>query len=115
MWAKLVEKETGLGWDSVKNTMITPEWRAAKAKENPKYLNWKEQGAKFLSLKEKCFKDVVVNGYVVFMPHEHILSPAEAIDEESINDNGHALEDEGVGEGQPSIHVGLLNLYQQTK
>ncbi|KAI9125876.1 hypothetical protein K1719_003294 [Acacia pycnantha] len=105
MWAMLVEKETGLGWDSVKNTIIAPlEWWAAKGKENPKYLNWKEEGPKFLSLMEICFKDVVATGYVVFMLRECILSPEEAIDDEPINDNDHALEDEGVGEGDIEEH-----------
>ncbi|KAI9081834.1 hypothetical protein K1719_036096 [Acacia pycnantha] len=33
MWARLVENETGLGWDSVKNTiMARPEWWEAKGK-----------------------------------------------------------------------------------
>ncbi|KAI9126252.1 hypothetical protein K1719_002673 [Acacia pycnantha] len=35
MWAKLVENETGLGWDSVKNTIMAPhEWWEAKGKDN---------------------------------------------------------------------------------
>ncbi|KAI9078609.1 hypothetical protein K1719_039447 [Acacia pycnantha] len=76
MWAKLVENETGLGWDSGKNTiMAPPEWWEAKGKEDPKYLNWKEQGPKFLSLMETCFKDVVALGYVVFKPRKQILPP----------------------------------------
>ncbi|KAI9079582.1 hypothetical protein K1719_038486 [Acacia pycnantha] len=110
MWAKLVEKETGLGWDSIKNTIVAPpEWWEAKGKENPKYLNWKEQGPKFLSLMEICFKDVVATGYVVFMPRKHILSREEAIDDEPINDNDHASEDEGVGEGATEEHSSYHN------
>ena len=42
---------------------------------------------------EKYFKDVVAIGYAVFMPHEQILSPKEAIKDEPINGNDHALED----------------------
>ncbi|KAI9085539.1 hypothetical protein K1719_032382 [Acacia pycnantha] len=72
--------------------------------ENSKYLNWKEQDPKFLSLMEKCFKDVVATGYAVFMPHEHILSPEKTIKDEPINDSDHALEDEGVGEGNTEEH-----------
>ncbi|KAI9076779.1 hypothetical protein K1719_041255 [Acacia pycnantha] len=53
---------------------------------------------------EKCFKDVVATGYVIFMLHEHILSPEEAIDDEPINNSDHALEDEGVGEGDTEEH-----------
>ncbi|KAI9070907.1 hypothetical protein K1719_047128 [Acacia pycnantha] len=103
MWAKFVENETGLGWDSGKNTiMAPPEWWEAKGKEDPKYLNWKEQGPKFLSLMETCFKDVVATGYVVFKPRKQILPPEEAMDNEPNNDSD--LANEGVGEGDTEEH-----------
>ncbi|KAI9117744.1 hypothetical protein K1719_011159 [Acacia pycnantha] len=39
MWAKLVENETGLGWDSGKNTiMAPPEWWEAKGKPRKQIL-----------------------------------------------------------------------------
>ncbi|KAI9081694.1 hypothetical protein K1719_036348 [Acacia pycnantha] len=94
MWARLVENETGLGWDSVKSTIMTPpEWWEAKGKE---------QGPKFLSLMETCFKDVVATGYVVFMPRKQILPPEEAMDNEPNNDSD--LANEGVGEGDTEEH-----------
>ncbi|KAI9086272.1 hypothetical protein K1719_031726 [Acacia pycnantha] len=47
---------------------------------------------------------MAATGYVVFMPRKQILSPKEAMDDEPINDNDHALEDEGVGEGDTEEH-----------
>ncbi|KAI9072544.1 hypothetical protein K1719_045503 [Acacia pycnantha] len=38
MWAKLAENETGLGWDSVKNTIMAPQWWEAKGKPRKQIL-----------------------------------------------------------------------------
>ncbi|KAI9117091.1 hypothetical protein K1719_012090 [Acacia pycnantha] len=108
MWARLDEKETGLGWNSVKNTIIAPpEWWQPRLRfltGESKIFELEGTRSKIPELKEKCFKDVVAIGYVVFMPHEHILSTEEAIDDEPINDSDYALEDEGVGKWDIEEH-----------
>ncbi|KAH7663035.1 Myb/SANT-like domain-containing protein [Dioscorea alata] len=58
--AKLVEHQTGLGWDSIKRTVLaSDDWKT-------EYLKWRNEGPKFLDMTEICFKDIV-SSYVVSM------------------------------------------------
>ncbi|KAH7655705.1 Myb/SANT-like domain-containing protein [Dioscorea alata] len=59
IWAKLVEHQTGLGWDPVKRTVL----------ENQEYLKWRNEGPKFLDMMEIFFKDVVATGYMALAPY----------------------------------------------
>ncbi|KAJ0972408.1 hypothetical protein J5N97_020367 [Dioscorea zingiberensis] len=62
LWAKLVEHQTGLGWDSTKRTVLaSDEWWERKGQRN--------EGPKFLDLMEICFKDVVATGYMALVPY----------------------------------------------
>ncbi|KAH7670508.1 Myb/SANT-like domain-containing protein, partial [Dioscorea alata] len=70
IWAKLVEHQTGLGWDPVKRTVLaSDDWWERKRQENPEYLKWRNEGPKFLDMMEICFKDVVAIGYMALVPY----------------------------------------------
>ncbi|KAJ0977708.1 hypothetical protein J5N97_013182 [Dioscorea zingiberensis] len=61
LWAKLVEHQTGLGWDSTKRIVLAnDEWWEKKDKN---------EGPKILDLMEICFKDVVATGYMALVPY----------------------------------------------
>ncbi|KAK7278732.1 hypothetical protein RJT34_23768 [Clitoria ternatea] len=69
-FVKLVEKDTGLGWNHEKRTIeADEEWWAAKGKEDPEILKWKNGGPKFLDLLEKCFKGTIATGVSILIPY----------------------------------------------
>ncbi|KAH7689223.1 hypothetical protein IHE45_03G082600, partial [Dioscorea alata] len=78
IWAKLVEHQTGLGWDPVRRTVIaSDDWWERKRQENPEYLKWRNEGPKFLDMMEICFKDVVATGYMALVPYAEPSSDNE--------------------------------------
>ncbi|XP_039123327.1 L10-interacting MYB domain-containing protein-like [Dioscorea cayenensis subsp. rotundata] len=85
MWAKLVEHQTGLGWDPIKRTIVaSDDWWERKKQENSEYLKWRNEGPKFLDMTEICFKDVVAIGYMALMPYAD-----PSTDNEVSNDDVH--------------------------
>lgn len=70
-FVKLVDKQTGLGWDTDKQTIsASDQWWAEKGKEDPEILKWKQGGPKFIDLLQKCFKGSVATGFALFKPYE---------------------------------------------
>ncbi|XP_020960672.1 uncharacterized protein LOC107605295 isoform X3 [Arachis ipaensis] len=65
LWAKLVENQTGLGWDPIKKTVKAPPrfWESRK-KENPAFLKFEHQGPPHLDKLEACFEDAKGTSYV---------------------------------------------------
>ncbi|KAJ0961465.1 hypothetical protein J5N97_000083 [Dioscorea zingiberensis] len=85
IWAKLVEHQTGLGWDPVKKTVLaSDDWWERKGQENPEYLKWRNEGPKFLEMMEICFKDVVATGYMAMVPYAE-----PSTDNEEANQNAY--------------------------
>ncbi|KAF7820637.1 L10-interacting MYB domain-containing protein-like [Senna tora] len=86
LWAKLIGKEIGLGWDPNKKSIkASNDWWATKGKENSEYLKFKHQGPKHLDLLERCYKDVIAIGYCTLEPHED-----PSLDEGGNNNDGNA-------------------------
>ncbi|XP_057742299.1 uncharacterized protein LOC130960832 isoform X2 [Arachis stenosperma] len=65
LWAKLVESQTGLGWDPIKKTVKAPPkfWESRK-KENHAFLKFEHQGPPHLDKLEACFEDAIGTSYV---------------------------------------------------
>ncbi|KAH7670580.1 Myb/SANT-like domain-containing protein [Dioscorea alata] len=87
IWAKLVEHQTGLGWDPVRRTVLaSDDWWERKRQENPKYLKWRNEGPKFLDMMEICFKDVVAIGYMALVPYADPSTDNEVSNHDVHND-----------------------------
>ncbi|KAH7655761.1 Myb/SANT-like domain-containing protein, partial [Dioscorea alata] len=83
IWAKLVEHQTGLGWDPIKKTVLaSDDWWERKGQENPEYLKWRNEGPKFLDMMEICFKDIVATGYMALVPYAEPSSENEVSNEQ---------------------------------
>ncbi|XP_030520968.2 L10-interacting MYB domain-containing protein-like [Rhodamnia argentea] len=68
-WRSLTLKETGVGWDPMKNTIdATEEWWEKKIQENPKFRAFKTKGIKpsLQALMDKMFGDTVATGSVTW-------------------------------------------------
>ncbi|KAM1080091.1 hypothetical protein TB2_014439 [Malus domestica] len=53
-----VDKETGLGWDPVKQTIIaSDEWWQKKVKENPEVTKYRNSGLKNVDQLDILFKE----------------------------------------------------------
>ncbi|XP_054811312.1 L10-interacting MYB domain-containing protein-like [Prosopis cineraria] len=69
VWHKLFSSETGLGWDSDKNTVDAPdEWWERKILENPLYEKFRYKGLRFARELTLIFKDVLATGETLFVP-----------------------------------------------
>ncbi|KAH7661299.1 Myb/SANT-like domain-containing protein [Dioscorea alata] len=78
IWAKLVEHQISLGWDLVKRAVLaSDDWWERKRQENLEYLEWQNEGPKFLDMMEICFKDVVVTGYMALVPYADLSTDNE--------------------------------------
>ncbi|KAI5396116.1 hypothetical protein KIW84_062350 [Lathyrus oleraceus] len=73
-FVKLVDKQTGVGWDHEKKTIMDDDdWWAEKSKEDPNILKWKHGGPKFVELLDKCFKGAIATGFALYKPYEDQL------------------------------------------
>lgn len=71
LWAKLIGKDTGLGWDGEKKTIAaSDEWWEAKIQEDPEVAKFREQGLKFLPEMEFLFKGTIATGFAAYAPSE---------------------------------------------
>ncbi|KAI5391569.1 hypothetical protein KIW84_076399 [Lathyrus oleraceus] len=96
-FVKLVDKQTGVGWDHEKKTiMADDDWWAEKSKEDPDILKWKHGGPKFVELLDKCFKGAIATGFTLYKPYEDQL-PCEGSKSvfEDDRENNTITEDEG--------------------
>ncbi|KAI5398270.1 L10-interacting MYB domain-containing protein [Lathyrus oleraceus] len=96
-FVKLVDKQTGVGWDHEKKTiMADDDWWAEKSKEDPDILKWKHGGPKFVELLDKCFKGAIATGFALYKPYEDQLpcEGSESIFEDG-RENNTITEDEG--------------------
>ncbi|KAI5445297.1 hypothetical protein KIW84_013504 [Lathyrus oleraceus] len=96
-FVKLVDKQTGVGRDHEKKTIMDDDdWWAEKSKDDPDILKWKHGGPKFIELIDKCFKGAIATGFSLYKPYEDQL-PCEG--SESVFEDGHEnntiTEDEG--------------------
>ncbi|XP_028778700.1 L10-interacting MYB domain-containing protein-like [Neltuma alba] len=67
-WVDL-NKETGVGWDPVNNTVVaTNEWWEKKKLENPQYEKFRYQGLKFAYELNTIFKGVIASGEDMLAP-----------------------------------------------
>ncbi|XP_050125630.1 L10-interacting MYB domain-containing protein-like [Malus sylvestris] len=58
LWTSLVDKETGLGWDPVKQTIIaSDEWWEKKVKENSEVAKYRNSGLKNIDQLDILFKE----------------------------------------------------------
>ncbi|XP_020235077.1 uncharacterized protein LOC109814947 [Cajanus cajan] len=74
IWYKLFGKETGLGWDNVRNTVdASDEWWDKKQMENPLYGKFRYKGLAFANNLTTLFKDVVANEKFSWAPSSGIL------------------------------------------
>ncbi|XP_020205565.1 L10-interacting MYB domain-containing protein-like [Cajanus cajan] len=74
IWYKLFGKETGLGWDNVKNTVdANDEWWERKQLESPLYIKFRNKGLMFAHNLTVLFKDVVANGEYEWSPSSRVL------------------------------------------
>uniref|UniRef100_A0A0R0G4A6 Myb/SANT-like domain-containing protein n=1 Tax=Glycine max TaxID=3847 RepID=A0A0R0G4A6_SOYBN len=71
VWYKLFGKETGLGWDNIKNTIDAPN--ECLYLENPLYEKFRYKGLSFAHQLTILFKDVVVIGDFMWAPSSGIL------------------------------------------
>ncbi|XP_058772322.1 uncharacterized protein LOC131646239 [Vicia villosa] len=99
-FVKLVDKQTGVGWDHEKKTILADnDWWAEKSKEDPDILKWKYGGPKFIDLLDKCFKGAIATGFALYKPYEEQL-PCEG--SASLFEDGRETntitEDEGDGD-----------------
>lgn len=61
-WKNLVEKETCLGWDHERNTIVaSDEWWAIQEKANPNIIKIREAGIKNLTELEIMFAKIIVS------------------------------------------------------
>ncbi|KAJ0962895.1 hypothetical protein J5N97_028017 [Dioscorea zingiberensis] len=118
VWAKLVEHQTGLGWDFVKRTVLaSDDWWERKGQENPEYLKWRNGGPKFLDMIEICFKDVVATGYMVLLPFAELFTDNEEanqnvfsqmneveVDTDNFDDDGDSPEQDTSREENSTTH-----------
>ncbi|KAK8571418.1 hypothetical protein V6N12_027507 [Hibiscus sabdariffa] len=71
---KLFAKETGLGWDNVKNIVDAPnEWWEQKITENSKYDKFRNKRLPFCNELTILFKDVAAIGEFAWAPSSEIL------------------------------------------
>lgn len=88
-WASLVGKETGLGWDPVKQTInASNEWWDKKMKENPDVGKFRTRGLRNVDQLNILFKDNAVTGEGAWAPSQGFgvdVDNAPGLEEE--NDN----------------------------
>ncbi|XP_058741513.1 uncharacterized protein LOC131613892 [Vicia villosa] len=75
-FVKLVDKQTEVGWDHEKKTIL----------EDLDILKWKHGGPKFIDLLDKCFMGAIATGFALYKPYEDQL-PCEG--SESLFGDGH--------------------------
>ncbi|XP_054823530.1 uncharacterized protein At2g29880-like [Prosopis cineraria] len=69
IWDKLLNKETGLGWDGLKNTISAPdEWWSQKIKENPEYRKFRHRPLPYVQELTQLFQLVVARGTYLWTP-----------------------------------------------
>ncbi|XP_054818148.1 uncharacterized protein LOC129317793 [Prosopis cineraria] len=69
IWDKLLNKETGLGWDSEKNTVSAPkEWWSQKIKENPEYRKFRHRPLPYAQELTQLFQLVAAQGTYMWTP-----------------------------------------------
>ncbi|KAL6282524.1 hypothetical protein ACE6H2_013453 [Prunus campanulata] len=74
LWTSLVAKETGLGWDPVKQTIkATDEWWDKKIKEKPEVARFRTHGLKHVDQLDILFKDVAVTGEGAWAPSQGFM------------------------------------------
>ncbi|KAM1759687.1 hypothetical protein EV1_002541 [Malus domestica] len=75
LWASLVGKETGLGWDPVKQTIIaSDEWWEKKVKENSEVAKYRNSGLKNVDQLDILFKEGAVTGVGAWAPSQGLMS-----------------------------------------
>ncbi|XP_054782102.1 uncharacterized protein LOC129289368 [Prosopis cineraria] len=69
IWDKLLNKETGLGWDGEKNTISAPdEWWSQKIKENPEYRKFRYRPLPYVQELTQLFQLVAARGTYLWTP-----------------------------------------------
>ncbi|XP_068323116.1 L10-interacting MYB domain-containing protein-like [Pyrus communis] len=75
LWTSLVGKETGLGWDPVKQTIIAnDEWWQKKMKENIEVAKYRNNGLKNVDQLDILFKEGAVTGVGAWAPSQGLMS-----------------------------------------
>ncbi|XP_021828259.1 L10-interacting MYB domain-containing protein-like [Prunus avium] len=74
LWTSLVAKETGLGWDPVKQTIkATDEWWDKKIKEKLEVARFRTHGLKHVDQLDILFKYVAVTGEGAWAPSQGFM------------------------------------------
>ncbi|XP_021715665.1 L10-interacting MYB domain-containing protein-like [Chenopodium quinoa] len=69
-WKNLVEKETGLGWDHEKNTIVaSDQWWALQEQANPSVAKFREAGIQNLTELEIMFAIIIVSATTSWNPY----------------------------------------------
>ncbi|RVX11459.1 L10-interacting MYB domain-containing protein [Vitis vinifera] len=71
LWNTLIGKETGLGWDPMRQTInASNEWWDKKLKENPEAIKFKTKGLKNVEQLDILFKDIIATGEGAWAPSQ---------------------------------------------
>ncbi|XP_057541302.1 uncharacterized protein LOC130819427 [Amaranthus tricolor] len=93
-WKNLIEKETGLGWDHEKQTIIAPdEWRTSKEKVNPNIIKFREGGIKNITELEVMFGKICASATSFWNPY---TEEEDELEDEFTQDNNDMHEEEQV-------------------
>ncbi|XP_028753944.1 L10-interacting MYB domain-containing protein-like [Neltuma alba] len=76
---QLIGKETGIGWDPERNTVVaSDEWWERKKRENPAYEKFRQHGLKFRTELETLFKGTMASGQDMWSPSSTQPEPQRA-------------------------------------
>ncbi|XP_028795961.1 uncharacterized protein LOC114751454 [Neltuma alba] len=79
LFEQLIGKETGIGWDPERNTVVaSDEWWERKKLENPAYEKFRQHGLKFRTELETLFRGTMASGQDMWSPSSTQPEPQPA-------------------------------------